>query len=114
MNEKANLLLRDTSNLLAYKLKDNKKVKNALANALNLISQANGKELPIPIIKYMIEDCFEIYSHTTLQDHIEAFKRVGREKSYGKITLASLHEKLAEIEEENAIERERNHEANKK
>ena len=84
-------------------------IKQAMFLALDLITEASGKELKAPILKYIIDDLHEVWSHETIEDMVEAFRRVARGKIYGKITLGDIHEVMKEVQEEHAIERERKH-----
>ena len=95
--------------LSVYKGEQIRVIKQAMFMTLDLVAKASGKELSAPVLKYIIDDLIEVFSHETIEDHIEAFRRVARSKVYGSIALGDLVTAQVELQEEKSIERERFH-----
>ena len=107
------MTLQTYGELMPYRLQENKQVKTAMAMVCDQIARVNGKEMQLDDVKFIVDEIFDMFSHETLNDHLQAFKLLARSKVYGHITLPDLIECHHNIQHERALERERDHERNK-
>ena len=96
-----------TKNLSTFTPKEKVEIKTGFYLVLELAIKASGKELEQPVMRFIVNEFLDWYSHENINDIVKALKLCARRKIYGSLTLNDLIESMKEVLEENAENRER-------